>query len=201
VDREQVLFRLFGKYCPEGTILYTEGSPGEELYVIQSGAVKLGAARAAEGRTGLLGPGDLLGEGAFFARAPRPTRAEVVRDARLIQVNDRTLAAVVRHGPDTALTIFEKLLALSGRARGELSRWTIGQLVPRLAPSLAEAAGAGVEAAALAERSGLTESDVSLVLEELQRRGCLVREGTSYRAPDPALLQRELFGAAAAERP
>ena len=200
MDPEQVLFRLFGKYCPEGTILFTEGSPGQELYVIQSGAVRAGAARP-EGAAALLGPGSLLGEESFFVQAPHAARAEVVQDARLIQVNDRTLAAVVRHGPDTALTIFEKLLALSGSARGDLSRWTIGQLVPRLAPSLAEAAGAGVEAAALAERSGLTESDVSLVLEELQRRGCLVREGTSYRAPDPALLQRELFGAAAAERP
>jgi len=120
VDREQVLFRLFGKYCPEGTILYTEGSPGQELYFIQSGAVRLGAARP-EGRpAALLGPGDLLGEGSFFGRAARSDRAEVVRDARLIQVNDRNLSAVVRHNPRTAQLIFEQLLTLTKSASGEL---------------------------------------------------------------------------------
>ena len=120
MDREQVLFRLFGKFSPRGTILCTEGSPGQELYFIQSGAVRLGVARPEDEQAGLLGPGDLLGEGSFFVPTPRSTRAEVVQDARLIQVNDRTLGAVVRHGPRTALQIFEKLLALTRTARREL---------------------------------------------------------------------------------
>jgi len=122
VDREQVLFRLFGKYCPEGTILYTEGSPGQELYVVQSGAVRLGAARPEGRSSSLLGPGDILGEGSFFGPAARPDRAEVVRDARLIQVNDRNLGAVVRHSPQTAHMIFERLLALTRNARNDLER-------------------------------------------------------------------------------
>lgn len=191
MDREQVLFRLFGKYCPEGTILYTEGSPGQELYVIQSGAVRLGAARPGDPEAGILGPGDLLGEGAFFARGPRPTRAEVVRDARLIQVNDATLDAVARHGPQTVRVMFERLLDLTREAGAELARWTIGQLLPRIAPELT-AAGGGLLPADLAERSGLAAAEVELVLEELRGRGCLVREGTRYRAPDPALLRREI---------
>jgi len=187
-----VLFRLFGKYCPEGTILYTEGSPGQELYVIQSGAVRLGAPRPEGGRVGLLGPGDLLGEGSFFAQTPRSTRAEVVQDARLIQVNDRTIDAVVRHGPQTARMIFEQLLALTQSARNELALWTIEQLLHRISPNLTEAAGGGIVPADLAEHTGLVESDVLLVLEELRQRGCLVREGPRYRAPDAALLQREI---------
>jgi CRP-like cAMP-binding protein len=119
VDREQVLFRLFGKYCPEGTILYTEGSPGQEMFVIQSGAVRLGSARPGGRPAALLGPGDLLGEGSFSGQAARSDRAEVVRDARLIQVNDRTLGAVVRHGPQTAHMIFRQFLTLAQNARSE----------------------------------------------------------------------------------
>jgi len=197
VDPEQVLFRLFGKYCPEGTILFTEGSPGQELYVIQSGAVRVGAARP-EGGAALLGPGNLLGEESFFVQTPHATRAVVVQDARLIQVNDRTLDAVVRHGPHTAQMIFEQLLTLTGAARGELAGWTIEQVLRRLAQNLTETAGAGMVPAELAELSGLVESDVLLVLEELRQRGCLVREGAGYRAPDAALLQREIDRLAAA---
>jgi CRP-like cAMP-binding protein len=197
VDREQVLFRLFGKYCPGGTILATEGSPGQELYVIQSGAVRLGAARPEGGGAGLLGPGDLFGEGSFFTPAPRSTRAEVVQDARLILVNDRTLEAVVRHGPQTAHMIFDKLLALTTSAGSELALWTVGQLLRRIAPNLTEAAaGGGIVAADLAEAAGLVEADVLLVLEELRRRGCLIREGSRYRAPDAAALRREIEGIA-----
>lgn len=194
MDRDQVLFRLFGKYCPEGTILATEGSPGQELFFIQSGAVRLGAARADEGRGVLLGPGDLIGEGSFFPRAPRSTRAEVVREARLVQITDRTLDGLVRHGPHAVLRIFEQLLALTETAGNQLTLWTIGQLLRRIAPNLIAAAGAGIVPADLAENSGLVEADVLLVLEELRRRGCLIREGPRYRAADIELLQREIDG-------
>ena len=194
MEREQVLFRLFGKYCPEGTILYTEGSPGEEVYVIQSGAVRLGAARPEGGPSVLLGPGDLLGEESFFGPAARSERAEVVRDARLIQVNDRTIGTVARHGPRTAQGIFERLLTLARRARSELDLRNVERLLHRVAPNLTEAARGGIVPADLAERSGLAESDVLLVLEELLTRGCLVREGPNYHAPDAAVLQREIDG-------
>lgn len=198
MDREQVLFRLFGKYCPEGTILYTEGSPGQGLYVIQSGAVRLGAPAPEGRRTGLLGPGAVIGEGSFPVRIPHASRAEVVRDARLIQVNDRTLDAVVRHGPQTAQMIFEHLLGLTESAGSDLALWTIGQLLPRVAPSLTDTAASGVLPSELADHSGLAEPEVLLVLEELRQRGCLVREGPRYRAPDAALLRREVEGFSAA---
>lgn len=199
MEREQVLFRLFGKFCPEGTILATEGSPGQDLFVIQSGAVRVGAARPEDGRATLLGPGDLLGEESLSGRDPHPRRAEVVEEARLIQVNDRTLDAVVRHGPQTGRLIFERLLSLAASAGNELALWTIARLLRRIGPNLGEAGGdEGILPAELAECSGLVESDVLVVLEELRRRGCLVREGPRYRAPDAALLRREIDGFAAA---
>ncbi len=123
-----------------------------------------------------------------------------MQDARLIQVDDRTLGAVVRHGPRTARVIFEQLLALAKSAGSELELWSIGRLLRRMAPDLTQAAGGGIDVADLAERAGLPESDVLLVLERLLQQGCLVREGPRYRAPDAALLQRELdrFSAAGA---
>lgn len=200
MDRDQVLFRLFGKFCPEGTILYTEGSEGEELYLIQSGAVRLSSAHA-DAAPSLLGPGDLLGEEAFFGHSTRTARAEIVKDCRLLQVSDRTLGALVRHGPDTARHLLDRLLALACRARGDLEAWGIGHLLPRLVPDLLEAAHGPFAAADLAERSGLSESDARLVLEDLRRSGCLVREGSRYRAPDHGKLQRAIDGLSAAGGP
>lgn len=194
-----MLFRLFGKYCPEGTILFTEGAPGEELYVIQGGAVRLGDARGPGVATTLLGPGDLLGEEAFFGRAPRAARAEAVQDTRLIQVSDRTLEAVVRHGPQTGRQIIDGLLVLAERARGELAAWTGQQLLPRVAPHLLGSAGGAVRPADLAERAGTSETNALLVLEEVARRGLLERAGTEYRVCDAPGLQRFVDGLLAGE--
>jgi len=200
VDREHALFRLFGKFCTEGTILFTEGSAGQEAFVIQSGVVRLGAARPEGGRAGLLGPGDLLGEGALASSPKRSSRAEVVQDARLLQISVSTLDAVVRHGPQTARLIFDQLLERTQVARVDLHAWIADRLLQRTAPFLLASAEAGTAAAALAEQSGLSEADALLVLEELGRRGSLRREGERFRAPDVARLRLEIDGIAAAGR-
>lgn len=188
MDREQVLFRLFGKFCPEGTILYTEGSPGDEMYLIRSGAVRLGGAQRP------LGPGDLLGEEALLGGSARAARAEIVDDSRLIQINERTLGAVVRHGPRIGRQILERLLTLVSDARAELAAWNIEHLLPRVAPELIEIARGPIDASDLAERSGIAQTDALQVLEEFSRIGCLVREGSGYRAPDVGALKRAIDG-------
>jgi hypothetical protein len=106
-------------------------------------------------------------------------------------VNDRNLGAIVRHDPGTAQMIFGSLLALTQIVRSELDHWTMGRLARRIAPDLAAAAGDMVPAN-LAENCGLAAAEVQLVLEELVRRGGLVREGPKYRAPDAASLQRTI---------
>jgi CRP-like cAMP-binding protein len=197
VDREQVLFRLFGKYCPEGTILYGEGAPGEELYLVQSGAVRLGAGRGPGEAAATAGPGDVLGEEAFLARAPRAHRAEVVRDSRLVLVSDRTVDAVERHSPDAARRIFEHFGALAGRTRGELERWTLAHLVPRVAPLLRDAGAGLLRADDLADRSGLTPEQTQLVLERLAADGGLAAADGGFRLRDAAAVERALDALAA----
>jgi CRP-like cAMP-binding protein len=161
--------------------------------VIQSGAVRLGSARAPEAAA-VLGPGDLLGEEGFFGRAPRAARAEAIQDTRLIQVSDRTLDAVVRHGPETARQIVERLLVLVDSARAEILAWSADHLLPRVAPHLVAAPGAPLTPGELAEHSGVSEADARVVLEELVRRGQLTRDAAGYRAPDGAKLQRFVDG-------
>jgi CRP-like cAMP-binding protein len=168
--------------------------------VIQSGSVRLGVSRA--GRPAKpLGPGDLFGEESFPDRAPRAATAEIMEGARLLEVKARTLDALTRHGPRTAQRIAEKLLELTRGARGDLALWTIGHLLRRLAPFLVAPAPGGIDTAELAERSGLAVSDVGAALAELERHGCLAREGAGYRAPDAALLQRVVSGLTAAGGP
>jgi CRP-like cAMP-binding protein len=195
VDREQVLFRLFGKYCPAGTILYTEGSPGEELFVVQSGAVRVGPPGAGGE---VLGAGRVLGEEAFFGRVSRTGRAEVVKDSRLLLVSDRTLDVIARHGPEVTRVVAERLLGLAGDAARRLEAWVLARHALRAEPHLL--AARGLSPSALAELSGLAAEDARAVLEALAERGGLGRApgGGEYRVADAAVLERAVLEMSAA---
>ncbi|HEY5997738.1 MAG TPA: cyclic nucleotide-binding domain-containing protein [bacterium] len=195
MDREQVLFRLFGKYCAAGTILYTEGSPGEELFVIQSGAVRVGAAG---GGSEVLGAGRVLGEEAFFGRVSRTGRAEVVKDSRLLLVSDRTLDAVARHGPEVTRVVAEQLLEIAGDAARRLDAWVLARQALRAEPHLLSARE--LSPTGLAELSGLAPGDARAVLEALAERGAIARapQGDAYRVEDAAVLEQALLEMSAA---
>lgn len=192
MDREQVLFRLFGKYCPAGTILYTEGVPGEELYLVQSGAVRVGpAGGAAEER----GPGRILGEEGFFGRSPRAARAEVVRDSRLLLVSDRTLDAVARQGPEIACAVAERLLEQTGQQARRLDAWVLARLAMRAEPHLRTTSPLPPDE--LAELSGLPVRDARAVLEALAERGVLARAGDGYVVTEAGALEQAVLALAA----
>jgi len=190
VDRDQVLFRLFGKYCPEGTILFAEGAPGDAAFVIQSGAVRLGRTRHGGPAGEDLGPGELLGEECFLAGAPRRRRAETVRDSRLLRVNERTVDAFVRQSPESARNLLERFMAQGERTRRELEAWTVAHLLRRAAPHLRESAAGLIRPADLAERAGIEEEDAALVLDRLERAGCLTGRAGGYRSSDAGALER-----------
>ena len=68
-----------------GQVLFHEGDPGDRLYVIIDGKVKLGRT-SGDGRENLLavlGPGDLLGELSVFDPGPRKRAATAVATPRI----------------------------------------------------------------------------------------------------------------------
>lgn len=190
MDHDQALFRLFGKYCPEGTIIANEGTPGDEMLLIRSGAVRVGGARQHERSGATLVAGEVLGEEAFFARAPRVLRAEAAQDTRLLQVNDRNLEAVVRHGPEEAFGMLQKLFALAAAARRDLDAWILTAVLRRAEPSLLAFGAAGFTGDELAEQTGLEAADAVRLLLALERTGGVVRTGPTFRIPDPERFAR-----------
>jgi CRP-like cAMP-binding protein len=197
VDSDPVLSRLFGKYCPEGTVLYAEGSAGEDLFLVQGGAVRLvrarsGGAPVAEAR----GPGQIFGEEGFFGRAPRTARAEAIADTQLLRLSDRTLDAVARHGPEVARTVAEGLLEAAGTAARRLEAWVLSRQALRAEPHLR--GGGECTPEELAGRSGLSPGAARAVLEALAARGALVRDAGGYRVAEPEALGRAILALGAA---
>jgi len=84
----------------EGDMLFVEGEPGNELFVIQSGSVRV--ARIVDDEEVLLGifkAGDILGEMALLDDKPRAASAVVVEDCAVMAVNKANFELLIREQP------------------------------------------------------------------------------------------------------
>ncbi len=104
------LFARFGRQYQAGEVLFKEGEPGDRMFVIQAGAVKITKAMAGESKVlAVLGPGEFLGEMAILNGKPRTATATVVEAARCLLIDARTLEAMVAKNAEIALRLIKKL--------------------------------------------------------------------------------------------
>ena len=77
---EGPLFARFGREYRAGEVLFREGESGEEMFVIQSGAVQITKHASGEERPfATLGRGEFLGEMAILNGKPRTATADGAR--------------------------------------------------------------------------------------------------------------------------
>lgn len=94
-----------------GQSIFSEGQPGDSMYVVLEGEVDL----LINGQlVEKLGSGGVLGEMALLESAPRTATAVARTDCKLISVNQQRFALLVQHTPDFALQIMR---VMAGRLR------------------------------------------------------------------------------------
>jgi hypothetical protein len=96
-----------------GETVFTEGDLGSEMYVVQTGEVRL--FRMREGikqELAILEKGDFFGELAVLEGLPRTSSAEALTDADLIEINSTTFDRMIRANIEIAVRMLRKL---SGR--------------------------------------------------------------------------------------
>ncbi len=101
-----------------GQTIFTQGDPGDRLYLIVEGTVKV-SLRGPAGRTSvraIIGPTDIFGELAVFDPAPRACTATALSDVRALWLDRATVRALMTRQP----AIAEQLLraddpAVAGR--------------------------------------------------------------------------------------
>lgn len=101
------------KYSQEfaaGTVLFEDGDEGDEMYVIQSGAVRISVVAGDVDKTlAILGAGEFFGEMAILNKRPRTANATVTEDARLLVIKSDTFEGMVRDQPEIALRLIRRL--------------------------------------------------------------------------------------------
>jgi len=104
------LFPRFGREFRAGEVLFREGEHGEEMFVIQSGVVRITKHVGGEERPlATLGRGEFIGEMAILNEKPRTATATVVEDARLLVIGGRTLELMISNNAEIALRLIKKL--------------------------------------------------------------------------------------------
>ena len=94
-------------HVPKGTVIFRQGDPGNEMFIIESGSVDLlRHARGAE-PIATLEAGDCFGEMALLEEQPRFTTAVARTNVRLLRIEKRSIAVSARSGQG-----IEELLAL-----------------------------------------------------------------------------------------
>src|SRR5213594_1629855 len=102
--------------CKTGTFLFRAGDPGDELYLIEHGKVRI-CVQAADGHEVTLtelGRGDFFGEMALLVGQRRSADALVAEGARLAVLSREHFLSFMRSSPNVAL---EMLTALANRLR------------------------------------------------------------------------------------
>lgn len=115
-----------------GQVLFREGDPGEEMFLVREGVVVV--SKAVTGRVeqvlARVTPGDFLGEMSLFDRSPRSATVQAETDAALLALDRAALRTLTRDSPRAAAAFFEALvhvfierLRASGDLVAEVTRW------------------------------------------------------------------------------
>lgn len=107
---EDQLFQRFGREFAKGAVLFKEGEPGKEMYVVQSGKVNITkTVRDTEKVLATLGPGEFFGEMSILNNKPRSAGAVMAEDGKLLVIDPRTFEAMIRGNVEIAVRLIKKL--------------------------------------------------------------------------------------------
>lgn len=100
---------LIRKY-PDRSILFCENEPGDDVYIVQSGKVKITKVLGEqEVLLAVLNPGDIVGEMALIENKPRSANAVAFGDVRVMAINRKNFELMVQNRPEITLKIIQLL--------------------------------------------------------------------------------------------
>ncbi len=102
-----------------GEFIFHEEGPGDAMYIIKSGSVKITKkVKDQENTIALLNPGEFFGEMALLDGLPRSASAKAASDVIILKITRNNYMLLRQQHPQTALKIIDILIkVLSNRLR------------------------------------------------------------------------------------
>jgi CRP-like cAMP-binding protein len=190
---------------PRGHVIFAEGEPGDRLYIINTGKVKLGR-KSPDGRENLLwiaGPADMFGELSIFDPGPRTSTATTVTEVRAYSMDRPALHDWINKRPEIAEQLLRVIARRLRRTNNMLAELIFTDVPGRVARALLQFAQRfGAQEAGLlrvthdltqeeiAQYVGASRETVNKALADFAHRGWLRLEGKSVLILDPERLAR-----------
>jgi CRP/FNR family cyclic AMP-dependent transcriptional regulator len=186
---------------PRGSLILTQGDPGEALFLIRSGQVKVSVV-AEDGREvilSVLGPGSFFGEMALVDDEPRSAHVIAMEDTSLLQLRREDFRSRLRTSPELSIALLRELSRRLRRADDTITSLMLLDVNGRVAHLLLELAreeggegGARITRrlthASIGQMVGASRETVSRTMRTLVIRNVIAVERREIRLLDlPAL--------------
>jgi CRP/FNR family cyclic AMP-dependent transcriptional regulator len=172
-EAQSPMYAKFGKRFPTGTVLFREGDRGEEMFILQSGKVKISKKiRGVEKTLATLEKGEFFGEMAILNDKPRSASAETIEDSDMLVIDRKTFETLLRSNVEIAIRFIKRLADRLRETNDQMEALMIRDNTSRLLNILAklvrEKKGAmSIFIEELAGMAGIEGEQAKLILEKL----------------------------------
>ena len=182
VDLQRVVEVAREKAYPKNSIILFEDDPGDALYVVAGGQVKV-VLIGDDGREvilSVLGQGEFFGEMALLDDEPRSAHGIAMEDSQLLVLRREDFEGILTHSPKIALALLRELTRRLRRADekvGALVLLDVTGRVARLLLELADETGGGTKVTqrlthhTIAQMVGSSRETVSRTMRDFVEKG------------------------------
>ncbi len=200
-ERARLLGR-FGRRVNAGAVVFHEGAPATEAFLLQQGRVRLVKRVGVSDRSlAVLKAGDLFGEGALSqrgGRAPYGSTAAALTEVVMLVLDRETFRGLLGQYPGVAAHVIEQLVRRVGDAEDQVELMMLRGVQSKVTTAilkLARSAGAGpgssqggvavnISPVELSTRVGLDVEAVKVAVQRLRDRNYVRITGERIEIPD-----------------
>lgn len=188
------------KSYPKGSVILFEDDPGDALFIVRAGRVKV-VLVAEDGREvilGLLGPAEHFGELSLIDDQPRSAHVIAMEESTLLVLRREDFRRRVEQSPEVAWSLLTELSRRLRRADGKIGSLVLLDVPGRIARMLLDEAnecGSDLIDKPLTHQTiahviGASRETVSRAMREFQDSGWLKTERRRIELTDRAALER-----------
>ncbi len=170
---------LVARDVVKGDVIFSEGQPGDQMYVIVEGKVKLGqtSADGRESLLGVLGPGEMFGELSLFDPGLRTSTATALTDSTVLALGNDQLRPWLSGRPEVAAALLQALARRIRRTNEAMADLVFSDVPGRVAKALME----------LGEKFGEVTTEGLLVTHDMTQEELAQLVGASRETVNKAL--------------
>ena len=195
-DLVSVASLLIERRFPNNKTIVEEGLPGDYMYVIREGRVKV-TKLSGDGREKILSilePGDFFGEMSLLDREPRSASVKALSETRILALARNDFLNLLRKSSDLAMAVIQELTRRVRAIDEQASSLSFQRVEERTKGLLRRQAreDIGVEGRyvtpalthqQIADMIGTSRETVTRVVKDLKEQGWLEQDGKRYLVP------------------